>query len=605
MKTIIRNREQGAVAPLVAILMVAFMLCVAIVVDLGHLHNVKVELQRAVDAAALAGAQQLDGGEDQEDNAEAVANAVLAINKVDGAIDWTNDADEPVQFGAWLPIDPDEPKPALDLDNPDNDRFDENGPTNAILVTAKVEVNYYFYLFGSGSTVSADAIAVSKYEEKTIPIAVTSCIPAGGEQFPHVSAPGEHIEDLALYTFGDATQDTAGWSSLTITPSSTSNTLNFFREDGTCLFNKVVFGKDEGHDGLENMNVWPMSEHPEGCSLEDNEVTVTNFEDDLCNTTTVIKCGLGDDFSDTTTYDPAVHDPLEHFGNLGTRGSLPRWNDVAVFKAIWSMNGVLRQSDVETDTQYSDRLTVLLAASEKTDPTEMETAFSDYNLACVDPDNTACVAPDKTVPGPSQDARFTRYIKSGKADFLQPLREAGYPIVDVTNGAVNTVLKALLEEIVPLDNKGKLDGPEFKQSARYRNFPFDAAGYYDGGSGGLGQTVQVTVPVIFVGECEDAKFVDAPYIGTANLLFTRIWLGINNCYDNGPDSVKIDTDRVGEEPMRFGPDKQHNDFPALNGEYRLRCSSQGFYSTSFEGVLRPPAGDEETKAGIQKIYLVK
>ena len=100
MKTRIRNREQGAVAPLVGILMVVFILCIALVVDLGHLHNVKVQLQRAVDAAALAGAQQLDGSTatpDQDTKAGTVAMKVLAINMVDGATGWENDANEPVQ----------------------------------------------------------------------------------------------------------------------------------------------------------------------------------------------------------------------------------------------------------------------------------------------------------------------------------------------------------------------------------------------------------------------------------------------------------------------------------------------------------------------------
>ena len=59
MKKITRNGEQGAVAPLVGILMVVFILCVALVVDLGHLHNVKVQLQRAADAGALAAALSL------------------------------------------------------------------------------------------------------------------------------------------------------------------------------------------------------------------------------------------------------------------------------------------------------------------------------------------------------------------------------------------------------------------------------------------------------------------------------------------------------------------------------------------------------------------
>ena len=44
--------EKGAVAVLVAVMLVLILACLALVVDLGHLHNVKAQLQRAVDAAA-------------------------------------------------------------------------------------------------------------------------------------------------------------------------------------------------------------------------------------------------------------------------------------------------------------------------------------------------------------------------------------------------------------------------------------------------------------------------------------------------------------------------------------------------------------------------
>jgi len=72
------NNSEGAVAPLVAIMLIVIVVCVALVADLGHIHNVKVQLQRAVDAAALAAAQQLPGGIPAE-----VAVAVGAANKVD------------------------------------------------------------------------------------------------------------------------------------------------------------------------------------------------------------------------------------------------------------------------------------------------------------------------------------------------------------------------------------------------------------------------------------------------------------------------------------------------------------------------------------------
>ena len=51
--------RKGAVTVLVAILLVVLLGCVALAVDIGHLYVVRTELQRAADAAALAGAQAL------------------------------------------------------------------------------------------------------------------------------------------------------------------------------------------------------------------------------------------------------------------------------------------------------------------------------------------------------------------------------------------------------------------------------------------------------------------------------------------------------------------------------------------------------------------
>ena len=51
--------RRGAVATMVAILMVVLLGCVAMAVDIGYLYVARTELQRAADASALAGASQL------------------------------------------------------------------------------------------------------------------------------------------------------------------------------------------------------------------------------------------------------------------------------------------------------------------------------------------------------------------------------------------------------------------------------------------------------------------------------------------------------------------------------------------------------------------
>src|SRR6476660_5369288 len=54
-------RRKGAVAALVAILLVALLAMVAFCLDYGYMIRVNAELQNAADAAALAGASQLMG----------------------------------------------------------------------------------------------------------------------------------------------------------------------------------------------------------------------------------------------------------------------------------------------------------------------------------------------------------------------------------------------------------------------------------------------------------------------------------------------------------------------------------------------------------------
>lgn len=66
----LKNRQGGAVAVMVGISMVVLVGFLALVLDLGHLYIAKTELQNAADAAALAGAKELNG------TASGVASAV-------------------------------------------------------------------------------------------------------------------------------------------------------------------------------------------------------------------------------------------------------------------------------------------------------------------------------------------------------------------------------------------------------------------------------------------------------------------------------------------------------------------------------------------------
>ncbi len=79
-KTLKTSKEQdGVVLFMVAAGMVVFLGIAGLAFDLGRLYNVKTELQNAMDAAALAGAAELDGT--SSGISEAVNSAVAATNK--------------------------------------------------------------------------------------------------------------------------------------------------------------------------------------------------------------------------------------------------------------------------------------------------------------------------------------------------------------------------------------------------------------------------------------------------------------------------------------------------------------------------------------------
>lgn len=78
-----RKRQRGAVAIMVGFMIVALIGFLGIVIDLGHLYVRKTELQNAADAAALAGARQLDRTAAGIGAAAAKAIATAATNASD------------------------------------------------------------------------------------------------------------------------------------------------------------------------------------------------------------------------------------------------------------------------------------------------------------------------------------------------------------------------------------------------------------------------------------------------------------------------------------------------------------------------------------------
>lgn len=79
----LKNRQGGAVAVMVGFSIVLLVGFLAMVIDLGHLYVAKTELQNAADAAALAGARELNGSKLGVQNAITAAVAVARKNNFD------------------------------------------------------------------------------------------------------------------------------------------------------------------------------------------------------------------------------------------------------------------------------------------------------------------------------------------------------------------------------------------------------------------------------------------------------------------------------------------------------------------------------------------
>src|SRR5512139_2775814 len=81
------HRQSGAVAIMTAFALVLLIAMIGLVVDLGYLYTRKTELQNAADAAALAGARELNGT--AAGVTAAVAQAIALANANSSDLDAT------------------------------------------------------------------------------------------------------------------------------------------------------------------------------------------------------------------------------------------------------------------------------------------------------------------------------------------------------------------------------------------------------------------------------------------------------------------------------------------------------------------------------------
>lgn len=611
------NNQKGAVAPLVAIMLVLIVVCVALVVDLGHIHNVKVELQRAVDAAALAGAQQLSGSAGSGQNAINVAVATAAANTVDRdpvniipadtanpnfkgfaikmvqPIKWDKNITDPV---SGTPLSTSSRITPLSTAQYDT--------ANGLWVTASIEVKHIFFFFTDNTPVTADAIAVANPEVPVLPLAIITCIPTEELVATPGAPPDPTVCGISSYKFDPDHEDSAAWTSLTF--GANANDIGEFMEPGVGRdkFNQAIFGTGLTNNGLENEPVdkvpSPFDPDYPGCPVV--------FPNDLN-----INCGLGQidgkslatpgEFPIPTplpdlTKVAGIYQPNPPFDPLtayGSNGYLPRWynlnsGNIAFdsgdhFTRLWAQDGILlRGNDAGALEPLNDYVARLAT------------------LANCPPGNLSCrpFGDDRFLNGnfiTEPKGSFAQNLKSSLGvatapaywpDFLEVIKHAGYPKVGVINGNAATVLAAFVE------NEMVTDGTNLKCSD---NDPFPA-----------GQTtLRVNAPVIFAGSCENFTAISGAasshslrYIGMSKLLLTRVWVKNNERYDCGEDAQVVQLP-VGAacSPADFDPPLRNNSY--FNLPVAVSASLMGI-----EGLtLVPVADDEEDQGSLLKVFLVE
>lgn len=545
------NREKGAVAPLVAIMLVLIVVIVALVVDLGHVHYVKIQLQKAVDAAALAAAQQLDGSPDAAQKAIGVALAAAANNSVDG--EPLRLTQEDVRVGNW-----DQENLGLSA----GFRFLIGGPRpDAVLVTASREVDHVFFYFSENTKVSVDAIAANIFEELMVPLAVVSCIPSTG---PRSGEP--NICDIRTYAFASENGHSAAWTSLTLGGEgepSEEEVMEFLKPGGADMFKRIIEGLDKTPVVQGPL---PYSPFHEGCEGNAGES---------------ISCGLGGEFR---RYKVRVGDPILRYTEL------PRYiNDDSeereAFLDILYQDGILDPRKWSNPSDYSQFLGFLYNNS-----------LGDFFL--------------RFQPRGGED-NFIEYHK--KTDTYTPnfnriLDYAGYPSLNVTTDSMPKVMDTVLNSLVHVSRGSKEKGVSFRSNMTDHHPPFDV--YGRDVSHGYGTTLMLTVPVVFAGACEDfddggGSFFDSReesqmhYVGMARLLVTRAWQG-NVTYDCKEPVQVWGSFPVGCDAGDFNPQLVNSSL--FSGPVP---GPENPSSEAFEGLLRAPAPEDERRAGVHKIVLVE
>lgn len=186
-----RPKEHGAVAIVFGLTIVVLLTMGGVVLDLGHLYIAKAELQNAADAAALAGAKDLDENATGIDNAVDKAQRIALKNKYNFSTN-VNLALTNIEFGPG----PDGPWSSVSVA-----RANPQGKTFLKVDTGAKVLDTYLMRVAGINTISTSGVAVAgRFVNNVTPIGVCAIKDGAGASRPKGEAlPGTN--ELAQFGF--------------------------------------------------------------------------------------------------------------------------------------------------------------------------------------------------------------------------------------------------------------------------------------------------------------------------------------------------------------------------------------------------------------------
>lgn len=339
--------QTGAVAIMVALLLIVFIGFAALAIDLGHLYVVRNEIQNAADAGALAGARFLynDTGTSVNVGANQIAyDAARANNSEKVAVDvnWTSGNVGDVQRGHWSfatrTFTPNDSTAPVDLWNASTAELDANTNfINAVKVVARRQgtpaVSFFARIFGHDSfELAADAVAYIGFAgnlqpgEADQPIAI--CAQSIKDENEYYSC---NIGRMLNSGSNNATHNTAGWTNFS-QPCETAN-ANEMRQliCGSGNPDAVTYGDGMGATGGVQQTTF---DDLRDCWISNADTDGNGIPDEPWELTLpVIDCP-GNNVSNCATLLGAVTLVVVWITEAGT----PHWDDAPTQMGTWSNN---------------------------------------------------------------------------------------------------------------------------------------------------------------------------------------------------------------------------------------------------------------------------